>query len=293
VPSPIEPSDPLKEFAPAKINLFLHVGQRRADGFHDLESLVVFAGVGDALSLDRADMLSLEIDGPFGADLELDADNLVVRAARALTAHLGGEPNVAITLTKNLPVASGIGGGSADAAAALRGLVRLWDLTVPLGELSAIAATLGSDVPVCLGGKASWMEGRGERVTTANGVPGVAAVLANPRVAVPTGPVFKALKTRCGVGAVSHEVRARDVAGLVTYLKLTANDLQAPAIEIAPVIGEVLGELSRMPGCLLWRMSGSGATCFGLFEDDNAAAMAAIALERSHPKWWVSATRFG
>ncbi|MBL6852431.1 MAG: 4-(cytidine 5'-diphospho)-2-C-methyl-D-erythritol kinase [Alphaproteobacteria bacterium] len=287
------PTEPLSEFAPAKINLFLHVGERRADGFHDLESLVVFAGMGDALTLECAGMLSLEIGGPFGADLALDADNLVLRAARALAAHAGREPEAAIILTKNLPVASGIGGGSADAAAALRGLVRLWDLSVPDAELSAIAAALGSDVPVCLSGRASWMEGRGERVTAADGVPRVAAVLVNPRVAVPTGPVFKALKTRRGVGAVSHDLQARDVAGLVTYLKLTSNDLQAPAIEIAPVIGEVLNELSRMPGCLLWRMSGSGATCFGLFEDDDAAAMAAIALERSHPKWWVSATRFG
>jgi 4-diphosphocytidyl-2-C-methyl-D-erythritol kinase len=282
----------LTEFAPAKINLFLHVGERRADGFHDLESLVVFANVGDALAFESSHDLSLEIDGPFGADLDLDPDNLVARAARALAAHVDRDLVAAIALTKNLPVASGIGGGSADAAAALRGLVRLWDLSVPDAELAAIAAGLGSDVPVCLAHKASWMAGRGERVTVAQDVPHVAAVLVNPRVAVPTGPVFKALKTRRGVGAVAHEVRARDVTGLVTYLKLTSNDLQAPALEIAPVIGEVLSELSRMPGCLLWRMSGSGATCFGLFEDDDAAAMAGIALERSHPKWWVSATRF-
>jgi 4-diphosphocytidyl-2-C-methyl-D-erythritol kinase len=253
----------------------------------------VFAGVGDVLSFARADELSLEIEGPFAADLELDADNLVLRAARALAVHARREPDAAITLTKNLPVASGIGGGSADAAAALRGLARLWGLSVPDAELAGIAAGLGSDVPVCLAGQPSWMEGRGERVTPAAGVPGVAAVLVNPRVAVPTGPVFKALKTRRGVGAVSHDVRARDAAGLVTYLKLTANDLQAPALEIASVVGEVLGELSRMPGCLLWRMSGSGATCFGLFEDHDAAAMAAIALERTHPKWWVTATKLG
>ncbi len=278
------PTEQLTQFAPAKINLFLHVGERRADGFHDLESLVVFAGVGDGLAFEPADQLSLEIDGPFGVDLDLDPDNLVVHAARALAAHAGREPDAAIVLTKNLPVASGIGGGSADAAAALRGLVRLWNLSVPDAALAGIAAGLGSDVPVCLAGKASWMEGRGEQVTAAQDVPSVAAVLVNPRVAVPTGPVFKALKTRRGVGAVSHEVRARDVTGLATYLKLTSNDLQAPAIGIAPVIGEVLSELSRMPGCLLWRMSGSGATCFGLFEDDDTAAMAAIALETQSSK---------
>jgi len=295
VPSPTErvPSEPVKEFAPAKINLFLHVGDKRADGFHELESLVVFAGVGDELSFEPGPELSLEIEGPFAADLDLDEDNLVVRAARALAVYTGGAGTAAITLTKNLPVASGIGGGSADAAATLRGLVRLWGVTVPDAALLEIAAGLGSDVPVCVASKVAWMEGRGERVTAAGGVPGVAAVLVNPRAAVPTGPVFKALKTRRGVGAVSHDLRARDATGLTTYLKLTSNDLQPPALEIAPVIGEVLGELSRMPGCVLWRMSGSGATCFGLFEDDDAAAMAAIALERSHPKWWVSATRFG
>lgn len=290
MPSPI---DRLTEFAPAKINLFLHVGDKRPDGFHELESLVVFADAGDELVFETAHELSLAIEGPFGADLALDANNLVVCAAQALAAHAGHDDNAAITLTKNLPVASGIGGGSADAAAALRGLVRLWGLSVPDAALMEIAAGLGSDVPVCLAGKPAWMQGRGERVTRADGVPGVAAVLVNPRVAVPTGLVFQALKTRRGAGAVSHAVRARDVTGLVTYLKLTANDLQAPALAIAPVIGEVLAELSRMPGCALWRMSGSGATCFGLFEDGDAAAMAAIALQRSHPEWWVKAARLG
>ncbi|HEY4943891.1 MAG TPA: 4-(cytidine 5'-diphospho)-2-C-methyl-D-erythritol kinase [Rhizomicrobium sp.] len=280
-----------EEFAPAKINLFLHVGDKRADGFHELESLVVFADVGDALSFEPAQELSLALEGPFAVDLDLDADNLVLRAARALAAHAGREANAAITLAKNLPVASGIGGGSADAAAALRGLNALWALDLPRDALRAIAATLGSDVPVCVDGKSAWMEGRGERLTPATGVPGAAMVLVNPKVAVPTGKVFEALKTRRGVGAVDHAPPLRDVKSLATFLKLTGNDLQAPALSIAPVIGEVLGELSRMPGALLWRMSGSGATCFGLFEDDGAAQMAAIALSHSHPGWWVQATR--
>jgi len=137
------------------------------------------------------------------------------------------------------------------------------------------------------------MRGIGDILSSPLALPKLGILIVHPGVAVPTGPVFKALKARRGVGAVSHDVLARDAAGLVTYLKLTANDLQAPALEIAPAIGEALGELSRMPGCLLWRMSGSGATCFGVFEDHDAAAMAAIALERTHPKWWVTATTLG
>lgn len=284
-------ASPTEEFAPAKINLFLHVGDKRADGFHELESLVVFADAGDALSFEPAQELSLALEGPFAVDLDLDADNLVLRAARALAAHAGREANAAITLAKNLPVASGIGGGSADAAAALRGLNALWALDLPHDALRAIAATLGSDVPVCVDGKPAWMEGRGERLTPAAGVPGAAMVLVNPKVAVPTGKVFEALKTRRGVGAVDRTPPLRNTASLATFLKMTGNDLQVPALTIAPVIGEVLDELSRMPGVMLWRMSGSGATCFGLFEDDGAAQMAAIALSHSHPGWWVQATR--
>ncbi len=282
---------PTESFAAAKINLFLHVGDRRADGFHELESLVVFADVGDALTFEAADTLTLKIDGPFGAGLAAENDNLVLRAARALAAHAGREAGAAITLTKNLPVASGIGGGSADAAAALRGLKELWGLQLSGDALRAIAETLGSDVPVCVESTSAWMEGRGERVTPAQGVAGAALVLVNPGVAVPTGPVFAGLKTRRGAGTVPHDVPMGDVDALVAFLKGTANDLQAPALAIAPVIGDVLGELSRMPGALLWRMSGSGATCFAIFEDDGAAQMAAIALARSHATWWVKAGR--
>jgi 4-diphosphocytidyl-2-C-methyl-D-erythritol kinase len=281
----------LDAFAPAKINLFLHVGDRRADGFHELESLVVFVDIGDALIFADSPHLSLALEGPFAADLGLDADNLVLRAARALADAAGREAAAEIELTKNLPVASGIGGGSADAAAALRGLRALWALDASDDALRDVAATLGSDVPVCVASKSAWMEGRGERVTPAPGVPGAPMVLVNPGVALATGPVFAGLTMRRGVGAVDRTPPLRDVTALATFLKLTSNDLQAPALAIAPVIGEVLGELSRMPGALLWRMSGSGATCFALFEDDGAAQMAAIALAHSHPKWWVQATR--
>ena len=281
----------IEVFAPAKINLFLHVGERREDGFHDLESLVVFADAGDALSFAPAHEFSLALDGPFAGELGLDENNLVLRAARALGALSGRTRGTAMTLTKNLPVASGIGGGSADAAAALRGLSQLWELDLSNEALRALAETLGSDVPVCVESKSAWMEGRGEIVTPAKSVAGAAMLLVNPGVSVPTGPVFKGLKTRTGTGKVIHDVPLGDVAALTAFLKGTTNDLQAPAIEIAPVIGDVLGELSRMPGAMLWRMSGSGATCFALFEEQGEAEMSAIALKHSHPKWWAQATR--
>jgi 4-diphosphocytidyl-2-C-methyl-D-erythritol kinase len=274
-------------FAAAKINLFLHVGDKRADGFHELESLVVFADAGDALVFAPADELSLTLSGPFARGLEAENDNLVLRAARALAPRRGA----AITLTKSLPVASGIGGGSADAAAALRGLNDLWVLGKSVDELRVLAETLGSDVPVCVESRPAWMEGRGERVTPARGVSAMAMVLVNPGVAVPTAAVFRALKTRRGVSTVDQTVDMRDARTLIAFLRTTGNDLEAPAREVAPAIGEVLGEIARMPGILLARMSGSGATCFGLFEDDAAAEMAAIALGHSNPDWWVQATR--
>jgi 4-diphosphocytidyl-2-C-methyl-D-erythritol kinase len=187
-------------------------------------------------------------------------------------------------------VASGIGGGSADAAAALRGLTKLWNLNVLPTRLQAIAEELGSDVPVCLESKSAWMEGRGERLSPPGRFADVAMTLVNPGVAVPTAEVFRGLKSRRGTGTVNHGISMRKPSELIAFLKSTTNDLEAPARAIAPVIDEVLGELSRMPGIDLWRMSGSGATCFGLFEDAGSAEMAAIALSHSHPDWWVKAT---
>ena len=285
-------SDVIEAFAPAKINLFLHVGDKRADGFHDLESLVAFVEAGDTLSFAQSSELTLKIDGPFAAGLEAEGDNLVLRAARTLASHAKRPAGAAITLTKNLPVASGIGGGSADAAAALRGLTRLWALDMSWPQLRALAEELGSDVPVCVESKPSWMEGRGERVTPAGALPDMAMVLVNPGVAVPTADVFRTLKDRRGTGAVDHAARLLRPRELIAFLKSTTNDLEVPALALAPVIGEVLSELSRMPGVELWRMSGSGATCFALFEDESAAEMAAIALAHSHPAWWVQSMRF-
>lgn len=258
--------------AAAKINLFLHVGDKRADGYHALESLVVFAEAGDALTFAPAGELVLAVDGPFARGLSA-TDNLVLKAAHAL-----GGGGAHVTLTKNLPVASGIGGGSADAAAALRGLNRLWNLDRSDDELREIAETLGSDVPVCLSSTSAWMEGRGETLTPMS-VPCMPMLLVNPAVAVSTADVFRALKIRTGLGGR----RTADLAG-------TSNDLEAPAREIQPVIGDVLDAVAAQ-GATLARMSGSGATCFGLFDKGEDAARAAQAISRAHPDWWVQATR--
>ncbi|HTT97153.1 MAG TPA: 4-(cytidine 5'-diphospho)-2-C-methyl-D-erythritol kinase [Rhizomicrobium sp.] len=262
-------------FAPAKINLFLHVGDKRADGFHPLESLAVFVDVGDELTIERSSELSLSLDGPFAEGLQAESDNLVLRAARALNA------TGCIALTKNLPVASGIGGGSADAAAALRGLNQLYGLNRT--DLETVAATLGSDVPVCVGSQSAWMQGRGEILTPA-AVPPLAMVLVNPRVGVSTAEVFRTLKSRSGIG--------RDLTlkgDLLPLLKSTTNDLEAPARAIQPVIGNVLDALGAAPNAQLARMSGSGATCFGVFSDEASAGRAARYLSGAHPTWWVRA----
>ncbi|MDE1937520.1 MAG: 4-(cytidine 5'-diphospho)-2-C-methyl-D-erythritol kinase [Alphaproteobacteria bacterium] len=281
--------DAIREFAPAKINLFLHVGDKRADGYHALESLVVFAGIGDALTFVPSDDISLSIDGPFSSVLSSDPDNLVTKAARALAAQSGVVTGARITLTKNLPVASGIGGGSADAAAALRGLARLWDLTASQEQLRKLGETLGSDIPVCVDCATAWMEGRGEIVAPLSDIPAAPMVLVNPGVGVPTGKVFAALTERHGVGHGRPPTMA-SVGDLIAYLNTTANDLEAPARATAPAIGEVLDALAVQPGVLLTRMSGSGATCFALFESQAAAAAAAAVLRRARPSWWVADT---
>lgn len=270
----------VRVFAPAKINLFLHVGEKRPDGYHALQSLVVFAEEGDTLQLARSDVLTLAIDGRFGAGLAAEADNLVLKAARALSvaSHM--------TLTKNLPVASGIGGGSADAAAALRGLSRLWDLDDT--KLLDIAASLGSDVPVCVAGKPAWMEGRGEILSPVTGVPPLPMLLVNPGVAVSTADIFRALASRRGTDLPRADA-FHGTGDLLAFLRTTANDLEAPALALQPIIAEVLQAMR--PGALLARMSGSGATCFALFETVEQAADAARTISAAHPSWWVRATR--
>lgn len=286
-------AEPLRVFARAKINLFLHVGDKRADGYHALESLVVFADAGDTLLFEEGDdVLSLALDGPFAQGLQAEPDNLILRAARGLAKKAGVAPQAHIDLVKNLPVASGIGGGSADAAAALRGLVKLWDIDIGETELHAIAETLGSDVPVCLASRAAWMEGRGERVTPANDVPELPALLVNPGVAVPTGPVFAALKERRGTGG-ERPGGWKSAGDLVGWLGRMSNDLEAPARILAPEVGTVLDSLRACHNLGLARMSGSGATCFGLFTDQRAVDAAEAKIRAHHPDWWVVATTLG
>ena len=279
----------VRVFALAKINLCLHIGEKRSDGYHALQSLAVFVhNVGDELVFSPASTLELAITGPHGAQLGADNDNLVLRGARALHANRGAE----IVLTKNLPVASGIGGGSADAAATLRGLTQFWNLDTDDAQLLAIAAGLGSDVPVCVKSEPAWMEGRGEILTPVLPMPDMPIVLVNPRVEVQTGKVFAALTERRGTGMAVPSGFA-DADTLLDYLAQTSNDLEAPARSLAPIIGDVLDALSTMLGARLARMSGSGATCFALFDNREHARDAMHTLRKAHPGWWVEAGETG
>jgi len=282
--------DVVRVAAPAKINLFLHVTRKRPDGYHDLQSLVAFADVGDVLTLERGSPLSLAVDGPFAQGLEAEADNLVLRAARALAERRPAIAATRIRLTKNLPVASGIGGGSADAAAALRGLLALYGEDVPEKELLAIAASLGSDIPVCVSSQTAWMEGRGEIVTPLPPLPPTHIVLVNPGLSVATADVFRRLTIRADDAALTPPpaFAASDV--LVRYLQTTRNDLEAPALAIAPAIGLVLDAVAQQ-GAVFARMSGSGATCFGFFESAARAEDAATAISKAEPRWWARAGR--
>ena len=280
--------------APAKINLFLHVGEKRPDNYHALESLVVFAEAGDRMEFLPAADLSLKTSGPFARYLPESGDNLVLKAARALREVVPGgfDGGATIVLEKNLPVSSGIGGGSADAAACLRGLDVLWDLRCGEEKLMRIAAELGSDVPACLLSRPCWMAGRGERVTKSPELPRIAMVLVNPGIGVPTAKVFAELNARAGVGHMAPPPDSiESLWDVVAYLDDAANDLEAPAARIAPEIEDVLGALDVEPGCVLAQMSGSGATCFGLFDGSYLALGAAERIAYEHPEWWVRATR--
>lgn len=277
-------------FAPAKINLFLHVGGRRVDGYHELESLVAFADVGDDLEFKNADTSSLTVIGPFGEALKDDADNLILRAARGVAMLAGHDLPRAITLTKNLPVASGIGGGSADAAATLRAFLLEWrNDEIKLADFVELAKSLGADVPVCFFGHSAWMYGIGDGIERVD-LPELHAVLVNPGVAVPTREVFATLATRSGVDKLEWPERFGSAELVVEFLKMVQNDLEAPALKIAPVIGEVLLAIRSMEDVQLARMSGSGATCFGLFKTASAAKSAADKIAREYSHWWVTPT---
>jgi 4-diphosphocytidyl-2-C-methyl-D-erythritol kinase len=273
----------LSEFAPAKINLHLHVVGRREDGYHLLDSLVVFAGIGDRLTVSPSEELTLSVTGPFGADLEMEADNLVLRAARVLAAQAGILATGRLTLEKNLPVASGIGGGSADAAATLRLLCRFWGLDPSMP--AQLAGGLGADVPVCLAGQPALMSGTGETLSPVPTIPDIGIVLINPGVAVSTPAVFRARHGPFSEpGRLPHD-GWRDAASLVATLRSTRNDLEPPARLLASTIGDALDTVAVAPGCLMARMSGSGATCFGVFSTPATAHAAARTIIRD--RWWV------
>ncbi len=269
------------EFAPAKINLALHVTGQRPDGYHLLDSLVVFAAVGDRLTAAPADTLSLTVAGPFGEGVPSDASNLVLKAAEVL----GPGRGATLTLQKNLPVASGIGGGSADAAAALRALARLWDLVLPAPEA---VLGLGADVPVCLAARPARMRGIGEILEPLQTPVPANVVLANPGQSVSTPQVFALLAERENppLPAIPAFASAADVARFAATCR---NDLQQPAVTLVPAIADVLAALRASDGCLLARMSGSGATCFGLYAEAAARDRARAALAAAHPDWWVAA----
>ncbi len=280
--------------ASAKINLALHVTGQREDGFHDLETLAIFCEVGDRISVEANPGLSIgEIElsarGPFGADLPPAADNIVAKAARAMLATFPPRPGgLSIIIEKNLPLASGMGGGSADAAATLLAVANLYGIRGP-DKIARLAETIGSDVPMCLHSCALIARGRGEAITLLEDFPALALVLVNPGVGVSTPQVFSALRQKSNP-PLTNLPALLDRETLTGWLAVQRNDLEAPALLIAPQIGETLEEI-RNSGALLSRMSGSGATCFGLYSELQQAETAALQIRQNHPDWWVQATR--
>jgi 4-diphosphocytidyl-2-C-methyl-D-erythritol kinase len=287
----------LNERARAKVNLTLHVLGRRDDGYHDLESLVAFADCADGLTFSRAQEFSLSVTGPRAADCGDLSDNLVAKAARLLGERVPQLTSGAFVLDKHLPAAAGIGGGSADAAATLRLLAGANGLATDDPRVIAAAQAAGADVPVCLLSSGCMMRGAGERVTPMP-LPQLPCVLINPGVPVPTKDVFAAIGLKAGdtftpldgAATVAWPQASAGPAAWLAAIRGGRNDLEPVAVKIQPVIAEVLSLLSAAKGCTLSRMSGSGATCFGLFDSDASAASAAVALKSAHPKWWVEAS---
>ena len=288
------PMAPISETAFAKVNLTLKVFGRRPDGYHELESLVVFAGVGDRITLETAAKPAVETTGPFATAIagENLASTVLARLQRI-------EPRLRlgrVTVEKNLPVAAGLGGGSADAAAVLRAArtanPQIWSLL----DWHVIAAQLGADVAVCLTSQPAFVWGVGEKVHLLDGLPQLHAVLVNPCRPLLTAHAFKAL--RAGVAATRSKPPVipgpfATTEDLIAYLGRRGNDLERPALQLLPVIDDVKGMLSARAGCLLARLTGSGPTCYGIFDSGNAAAEAATVIAAAQPDWWVRATEFG
>lgn len=287
----------LTAFAPAKINLFLHVGAPASDGYHPLCSLMVFADLGDRVVLHDAEALSFRVHGPFAGPLAGQGDNLVLRAAKALLATLRGpQIPVCVSLEKTLPVAAGLGGGSSDAGATLRLLRSALDLDLDDAVLEQIASSLGADGAACLWGRPVLAQGRGERLSPAPHLPSIDAVLVNPGVEVSTPAVYRALDAAGVFGEVEPPPMPEafeDVVELAAWLGMMRNDLEAPAVALAPEVGDVLATLAGEPETLIARMSGSGATCFAVCPSDIEADALADRIARLRPQWWVRRCRLG
>ena len=287
----------MEAFAPAKVNLYLHVGLLRADGYHPLSSLMVFADVGDRLWAERADGLSLDVKGPMAGHAPPGEDNLVLRAARAL-AEAASAPDLGLSLVldKALPAAAGLGGGSSDAAATLRLVRDCLGLRLEDAALESIAATLGSDIPACVAGRPVIAEGRGEKLRPAPDLCALPAVLVRPPADSATGPVYRAFDADpAGASQAPADLPARistpeEAAAVFARCR---NDLEAPAVKLQPAIGAALEALRAQPETLLGRMSGSGSACFSLCADPASAARLAERLQGGHPGWWVKACRLG
>lgn len=287
----------LSAFAPAKINLFLHVGAAGGDGYHPVCSLMTFADVGDVVAVQPSETSEFEVTGPFGDGLSDGEDNLVVRSARALLQRAGVPyPPFRLILDKRLPVAAGLGGGSSDAGATLRLLSEALELSLQDGTLEAIAASLGADGAACLHGQPVIAEGRGERLSPAPAMPVLDAVLVNPGLPSSTAAVYRAFDQSGAAGGADRPWLPDAFEGLedvAAFLSVCRNDLQAPAIALQPAIGEVLETLADEPETLLARMSGSGATCFALCAGDIEAEGLAERLQAMRPGWWVRRCRLG
>lgn len=278
-----------QRLAAAKINLALHVTGRRADGYHLLDSIAVFAGIGDTIAVDPAPALGLTVRGSFAAHAPGDASDLAFRAAFAFFERSGIQERAAIEVEKRIPAGAGLGGGSADAAAVLLSLNALHDNPLSGAEIAELGLPLGADVPMCLAGQALRARGVGEQIALLRGWPKLPMVLVWPGVPVSTAEAFRTLARRDNPPLPAPPA-AVDAAVLAAYLAACRNDLEQPALRLSPAIGAVLGELRASIGCLLARMSGSGSACFGLYASEAEAASAATAIGDANPAWWVLPT---
>ncbi len=276
-----------RERAPAKINLALHVTGRRADGFHTLDTLVAFADDGDTLDFSRADRLQLTVTGPFSGHAPGTADDLAARAAHALREAAGIGDGVAIQMQKNIPAGAGLGGGSADAAAVLRGLNTLWGLGFSAQELAAIGRSLGADVPMCVHSNPLRATGTGETVRQITLPPDLPLLLVWPGIMVSTTNVFSELGGKFGTALPVIPDAWPSIDAFTDWLTQAGNDLEAPAIRLEPEIGTVRDAIAAQPGCRIARMTGSGSACFGLFSSKEVAARAGTAIAKNRPHWWV------